>query len=58
VYSPARDSWLRGTQIALGIDDLFNESPPLNADHPIGFGYNTVARPQGRFWRVTLRQTW
>jgi iron complex outermembrane receptor protein len=57
-YSPARDSWLRGTQFTLGLDDLFNESPPLNVDHPIGFGYNTIVRPQGRFWRVTLRRTW
>jgi hypothetical protein len=57
-YTTPRDSWLRGTQIAVGIDDLFNEDPPLNLDHPIGFNYATIARPQGRFWRVTLKRSW
>ncbi len=57
-YTTPKDSWLRGTQVAVGIDDLFNEDPPLNLDHPIGFNYGTIVRPQGRFWRVTLKRTW
>lgn len=57
-YTTDRDSWLRGTQIALGIDDLFDDDPPLYLDHPMGFNTGGIARPQGRFWRVTLRRTW
>jgi len=57
-YTPPRQSWLRGTQINVGIEDLFDEQPPLNLDHPIGYNYASIPRPQGRFWRVTLRRTW
>jgi outer membrane receptor protein involved in Fe transport len=57
-YTSSLSSWLRGLQIAVGIDDIFNETPPLNLDHPIGFSYATIARPQGRFWRLTLRRSW
>lgn len=57
-YTSPRQSWLRGMEIQLGVDDLFDEDPPLNLDHPIGFSYSTIARPQGRFWRVTLIRKW
>jgi len=57
-YSAPRESWLHGTQFTVGIDDLFDEDPPLFLDHPIGFTYRTIARPQGRFWRVAVKRTW
>ena len=53
-----RDSWLRGTRFSLGLDDVFNETPALHPDPPIGFNYGWVARPQGRFWRVTVKRAW
>jgi len=57
-WTSPRDSWLRGTQFALGLDDVLDEEPPLFLDHPIGFNYSVISRPQGRFWRVTVRRTW
>jgi iron complex outermembrane receptor protein len=57
-YTSPRDSWLRGTKLSLGIDDVFNETPALYPDPPIGFNYGWVARPQGRFWRVTMKRSW
>ncbi len=57
-YTTPRESWLRGTQFTVGLDDIFDEEPALFLDHPIGFQYGTVARPQGRFWRVSAKRTW
>ena len=57
-YTAGRNSWLRGTQFMIGLDDVFNESTPLYADPPMGFNYGTVSRPQGRFWRMTAKQSW
>jgi iron complex outermembrane receptor protein len=57
-WTSARDSWLRGAQFALGLDDVFDEAPPLYLDHPIGFNTGVIPRPQGRFWRVTVTKTW
>lgn len=57
-YTAPRDGWLRGTGVTVGLDDVFDEEPPLYLDHPIGFNYASIARPQGRFWRVTLRRAW
>ncbi len=48
-WTSPRDSWLRGTQFALGLDDVLNEMPPLFLDHPISFNYGVIPRPQGRF---------
>jgi len=44
--------------VNLGIDDVFNAEPPLFNDPPIGFSYSNVSRPQGRFWRVSLKREW
>lgn len=57
-YTTPRASWLHGTQFALGVDDVFDEDPPRNLDHPVGFSYGTIARPQGRFWRMTIKRSW
>jgi outer membrane receptor protein involved in Fe transport len=57
-YRTAPDSWLRGTSAYLGIDDVFEEELPLYNDPPIGYSYHRVARPQGRFWRVSLKRDW
>lgn len=55
--APAR-SWIGRTQFSLGVEDVFNETPPLFTDPPIGFNYGQVARPQGRFWRATVKRSW
>ncbi len=57
-YAAAADGWLRGTKVTIGVDDLFDEDPPLYLDHPMGFNTGNIPRPQGRFWRVTLRRAW
>ncbi len=57
-YAAAERSWLRGAQFTLGLEDVCNESPPLYPDPPIGYNYAQVGRPQGRFWRLTVRRTW
>lgn len=57
-YTAPRESWLRGTQLSLGIDDVFNETPAIYPDPPIGFNYGWISRPQGRFWRVTAKRSW
>lgn len=57
-YRTAPDSWLRGTSAYLGIDDVFEEELPLYNDPPIGYSYHRIARPQGRFWRVSLKRDW
>lgn len=57
-YSSLRSSWLRGVRIAIGVDDLLEDEPPLVNDPPIGYSYSAVARPQGRSWRAALTQTW
>jgi iron complex outermembrane receptor protein len=57
-YTAPQKSWLRGSQLSLGIDDIFNDLPPLFTDPPIGFNYGAITRPQGRFWRATVKRTW
>jgi iron complex outermembrane receptor protein len=57
-YTTSRESWLHGTKFAIGVDDVFNETPPLYLDHPVGFNTGMIPRPQGRFWRATVKQTW
>jgi iron complex outermembrane receptor protein len=57
-YAAAESSWLRGTQFTLGLDDVFDETPPLFPDPPIGFSYANISRPQGRFGRLTVRRRW
>ncbi|MBI2514351.1 MAG: TonB-dependent receptor [Opitutae bacterium] len=57
-YTSPRSSWLRGMRIAIGVDDLLEDDPPLVNDPPIGYSYSAVARPQGRSWRAALTQTW
>lgn len=57
-WTSPRDSILRGAQISVGIDDVFNESVPIAADPPLGFWVSGVARPQGRSWRVAAKQSW
>jgi outer membrane receptor protein involved in Fe transport len=57
-WTAPRDSWLRHTQFSAGIDDLFNEEPPLANDPPVGYATFVVARPQQRFWRVAVKRTW
>ena len=57
-YVTGKNSWLRGTQFSLGLDDVFNETPPLFRDPPIGYNYSAVSRPQGRFWRITAKHGW
>lgn len=57
-YAAPRDSWLRGATVTVGIDDLFEDDPPLYNDPPIGYSYSTIPRPQGRSWRVAIKQVW
>lgn len=57
-YTTAKESWIGRMQFSVGVEDVFNEAPPLYPDHPIGFNYGQVTRPQGRFWRMTARRTW
>lgn len=57
-YTAPQISWIGRTQFSLGVDDVFNETPALFPDPPIGFNYSQVARPQGRFWRATIKRTW
>lgn len=57
-YRAPAQSWLRGLQFNVGLDDIFNETPPLFPDPPIGFHYGMVSRPQGRFWRATVTRRW
>lgn len=55
---PAKAAWLRGTSVSLCIDDVLEDDVPLINDPPIGYSYSNVARPQGRFWRVSLKREW
>ncbi len=55
---PATAAWLRDTSVSLGIDDVLEDDVPLINDPPIGYSYSNVARPQGRFWRVSLKREW
>jgi hypothetical protein len=57
-HRAAADSWLRGSSVFLGVDDLFEDDVPLFNDPPIGYSYQNIARPQGRFWRVSLKREW
>lgn len=57
-YTTVHNSWLHGAQVSVGLDDLFNETPPLYNDPPIGYSHGAIARPQGRFWRMELKQSW
>jgi hypothetical protein len=57
-WTAPRASWLRGTQFSAGLDDLFNEEPPLANDPPVGYSTSLVARPQQRFWRCAVKRTW
>jgi hypothetical protein len=53
-----RDSWLGGTSFQAGVDDVFNAELPLYNDPPIGYNYGAIARPQGRFWRLSAKREW
>jgi hypothetical protein len=57
-YTAPRGSWVEGTQFSVTVDDVFNETPAIYPDPPIGFNYNWVPRPQGAFWRFTVKRTW
>ncbi|MBI5693393.1 MAG: TonB-dependent receptor [Verrucomicrobia bacterium] len=57
-YSSPPQSWARGIQITIGLEDAFDETPPLYPDPPIGFNYGQVTRPQGRFWRLSVKRMW
>lgn len=57
-YTAGRETWLRGLTFSAGIDDVFNETPPLFPDPPIGFNYGAVPRPQGRFGRLMVKKVW
>jgi iron complex outermembrane receptor protein len=57
-YTAPRGSWVEGTQFSVTVDDVFNETPALYPDPPIGFNYNWVPRPQGSFWRFTVKRNW
>lgn len=57
-YRAADDSWLRGALISVGLDDVLEDEVPLYADPPTGYSYSSIARPQGRFWRVSLKREW
>ena len=57
-YLAPQRSWIGRTQFSVGVDDVFNEKPSLYPDPPIGFNYGQVPRPQGRFWRATVKRKW
>lgn len=57
-YRSKPASWLRGTIINVNLDDVFEDEPPLLNDPPIGYSYSQVTRPQGRFWRISLKREW
>ncbi len=47
-----------GAQIALSVQNLFDEDPPF-ANNPIGYGFDSqAASPIGRFVAIEVRQTW
>jgi len=54
--------WLRGTRIALNIENLLDQSPPRLLPDPgstAGIGYDPVnATGRGRFVSVQLRRSW
>jgi outer membrane cobalamin receptor len=47
-----------GVQLALNVQNLFDEDPPF-ANNPIGYAYDTQnGSPIGRFISIELRRTW
>ncbi|HEX8443465.1 MAG TPA: TonB-dependent receptor [Allosphingosinicella sp.] len=60
--SPSAPAWLRGTRIALAIDNLFDVDPPRLLPDPgsaTGLGYDPVnASGRGRFVSLQLRRRW
>lgn len=51
------DGWLAGTRLAVGVDNAFDQDPPLDYSST-GFRYGSVRRPYGRFFYVELRRTY
>lgn len=60
--SSSAPAWLRGTRIALAVDNLFDRDPPRLLPDPgstTGLGYDPVnASGRGRFVSLQLRRKW
>ncbi|MBX3562699.1 MAG: TonB-dependent receptor [Sphingomonas sp.] len=56
------DSWLRGTRVALFVENLLDNDPPRLVPDPgstTGLGYDPVnASARGRFLSLQVRRTW
>jgi hypothetical protein len=47
-----------GTHVSMAIDVLLEDDLPLINKPPMGYSYSNIARPQKRFWRVSLKREW
>ncbi|MDP2130885.1 MAG: TonB-dependent receptor [Erythrobacter sp.] len=54
-YTIKNDTALNGTRLRFGINNLFNEDPPL-ADETYGY-FSALHSPRGRVFRVEMRKT-
>ncbi len=54
---PGRIPWTENTRVTIGVDNVFNQSPPL-FDDGVGYDQRFIGRPEGRFWFVSLKKTY
>lgn len=54
---PGRIPWTQNTRLTLGVDNVFNHSPPLY-DDGVGYDQRFIGRPEGRTWFVMLRKSY
>lgn len=50
------DGWMEGTQISVGIRNLFNEKPPIIATGELSGGYSTFGDPRLRTYSISIRK--
>ncbi len=49
--------WLAGTQISVGVRNVFNQDPPVIATGGISGGYSTFADPRLRTYAISIRRS-
>jgi iron complex outermembrane receptor protein len=54
---PGRVRYIENTRVTFGLDNVFDQRPPLYAD-AVGYDQNYVGRPAGRYWFLGLRRAY
>jgi iron complex outermembrane recepter protein len=54
---PGRIPWTENTRLTVGVDNAFDQKPPLY-DDAVGYDQRFIGRPEGRFWFVGLRKSY